>query len=58
MELSRNKVLVELESLVCKARQVVGRVMKAGGKVLLTALLGLTGNLSPSRRWEGNQKKV
>lgn len=45
MGITRNKVLVELESLVCKTRQMVGNVMKSGGKVLLTALLGLTGNI-------------
>lgn len=45
-QLNRNKILVELESLVCKTRQMVGNMMKTGGKVLLTALLGLTGNIS------------
>lgn len=45
MEVSRNKVLVELEALVCKIRQMVGTMMKTGGKVLLTALLGLTGTV-------------
>lgn len=43
---NRKKILVELESLVCKTRQMVGTMMKTGGKVLLTALLGLTGNIS------------
>lgn len=42
---SRSKVLVELEALVCKTRQILGNMMKAGGRVLLTALLGLTGTL-------------
>lgn len=45
-ELNRSKILVELESLVCKTRQMVGNMMKTGGKVLLTALLGLTGDIS------------
>lgn len=39
----RKRLLVELESLVCKTRQIVGNMTTAGGKVLLTALLGLTG---------------
>lgn len=43
---TRNRVLVELESLVCKTRQMVGNMMKAGGKVLLTALLGITGKIN------------
>ncbi len=42
-ECSRNRVLVELELLVCKTRQMVGNITTTGGKVLLTALLGLTG---------------
>lgn len=40
---TRNRVLLELELLVCKTRQMVGNMMTTGGKVLLTALLGLTG---------------
>ncbi|XP_056869498.1 piezo-type mechanosensitive ion channel component 2-like isoform X1 [Takifugu flavidus] len=47
-ELNRSKILVELESLVCKTRQMLGNMMKTGGKVLLTALLGLTGIVLPS----------
>lgn len=42
---SRNKVLVELELLVCKTRQMLGSMMTTGRKVLLTALLGITGKL-------------
>lgn len=42
---NRNRVLVELELLVCKTRQMVGNMMKTGGKVLLTALLGITGKI-------------
>lgn len=42
---SRNRVLVELEILVCKTRQMVGKMMKTGGKVLLTALLGIAGTM-------------
>ncbi|KAK2859745.1 hypothetical protein Q5P01_004365 [Channa striata] len=44
----RRRALVELESLVCKARQMLGNMTTTGGKVLLTALLGLTGIMSPS----------
>uniref|UniRef100_A0A3Q3MXJ6 Uncharacterized protein n=1 Tax=Mastacembelus armatus TaxID=205130 RepID=A0A3Q3MXJ6_9TELE len=44
----RNRILVELESLACKIRQMVGNMTTTGGKVLLTALLGLTGIMSPS----------
>ncbi|XP_045898412.1 piezo-type mechanosensitive ion channel component 2-like [Micropterus dolomieu] len=44
----RKRLLVELESLVCKTRQIVGNMTTAGGKVLLTALLGLTGIIFPS----------
>lgn len=42
---SRNRVLVELELLVCKTRLMVGNTMKTGGKVLLTVLLGITGKI-------------
>ncbi|KAM3593292.1 uncharacterized protein V6R79_009660 [Siganus canaliculatus] len=45
---SRHKILVELELLVFKARKMVGSMMTTGGKVLLTALLGLTGIVFPS----------
>ncbi|KAI3355619.1 hypothetical protein L3Q82_018446, partial [Scortum barcoo] len=45
---SRNRVLVELEVLVCKSRQMIGTMTTTGGKVLLTALLGLTGIIFPS----------
>lgn len=45
-ECSRNRVLVELELLVCKTRQMVGNTMTTGGKVLLTALLGITGRIN------------
>ncbi|XP_055363650.1 piezo-type mechanosensitive ion channel component 2-like isoform X2 [Betta splendens] len=44
----RNRALVELESLVCKTRQMLGNMTTTGGKVLLTALLGLTGIMAPS----------
>ena len=47
---SRNRVLVELEILVCKTRQMVGKMMKTGGKVLLTALLGITGTIKSSEK--------
>ncbi|KAM9337588.1 piezo-type mechanosensitive ion channel component 2-like [Symphorus nematophorus] len=47
-EASRNRVLVELELLVCKTREMVGNMMTTGGKVLLTALLGVTGIIFPS----------
>lgn len=46
VEIKKNKVLIELESLVCKTRLMVGNAMKTGGKVLLTALLGITGNVA------------
>lgn len=39
----RNRALVELESLVCKTRQMLGNMTTTGGKVLLTVLLGLAG---------------
>ncbi|XP_049912684.1 piezo-type mechanosensitive ion channel component 2-like [Epinephelus moara] len=45
---SRNRILVELELLVCKTRQMVGDMTTTGGKVLLTVLLGLTGIMFPS----------
>ncbi|XP_069033644.1 piezo-type mechanosensitive ion channel component 2-like [Embiotoca jacksoni] len=45
---SRNRVLVELELLVCKARKMVGNMTTTGAKVLLTAVLGLTGIMFPS----------
>ncbi|XP_069368065.1 piezo-type mechanosensitive ion channel component 2-like isoform X1 [Paralichthys olivaceus] len=45
---SRNRILVELESLVCKSRQMIGHMTTTGGKILLTALLGLTGIICPS----------
>ncbi|XP_028289056.1 piezo-type mechanosensitive ion channel component 2-like [Parambassis ranga] len=45
---SRNRLVVELELLVCKTRQMVGSMMETGGKVLLTVLLGLTGIMFPS----------
>lgn len=48
-----NRVLVELELLVCKTRHMVGNMTTTGGKVLLTALLGLTGELKM-----GNRKPV
>ena len=41
---SRNRVLIELESVVCKTRQMVGNMTTTGGKILLTAQLGFTGN--------------
>lgn len=47
---SRNRVLVDLELLFCKTRQMVGNMMKAGGKVLLTALLGITGKTKLTSR--------
>ena len=46
---SRNRVLVEVELLVCKTRKMVGNMMTTGGKVLLTALLGLTGEIKTNR---------
>uniref|UniRef100_UPI0037E98014 piezo-type mechanosensitive ion channel component 2-like n=1 Tax=Semicossyphus pulcher TaxID=241346 RepID=UPI0037E98014 len=45
---SNNRVLVELELLVCKTRKMLGNMTTTGGKVLLTALLGLTGIVFPS----------
>ncbi|KAM8730910.1 piezo-type mechanosensitive ion channel component 2-like [Acanthopagrus schlegelii] len=45
---SRNRALVELELLVCKTRQLLGSMMTTGRKVLLTALLGITGIIFPS----------
>ncbi|XP_029978832.1 piezo-type mechanosensitive ion channel component 2-like isoform X2 [Sphaeramia orbicularis] len=47
-ESGRNRVLVELELLVCKTRQILGNMTTTGGKVLLTVLLGLTGIVFPS----------
>nr|XP_046227093.1 piezo-type mechanosensitive ion channel component 2-like isoform X2 [Scatophagus argus] len=47
-ESGRNRILVELELLVGKTREMVGNMMTTGGKVLLTALLGLTGIIFPS----------
>lgn len=40
---SRRRLLVQLEFLLCKGRQLVSDLIKTGGKVLLTALLGVTG---------------
>lgn len=40
----KHKGLIELELLVCKMRQMVGSMTTTGGKILLTALLGITGN--------------
>ncbi|KAF7649909.1 hypothetical protein LDENG_00134260 [Lucifuga dentata] len=48
VESSRSRLLLELELLVCRSRKMVGNMMTAGGKVLLTALLGLTGIMFPS----------
>lgn len=45
VEVGRMKLLLELEALVCRARQLVGTLMQTGGTVLLTALLGLTGSV-------------
>ncbi|XP_062236076.1 piezo-type mechanosensitive ion channel component 2-like isoform X2 [Platichthys flesus] len=45
---SRNRILVELESLFCKSRQMIGHMTTTRGKILLTALLGLTGIICPS----------
>nr|XP_043885784.1 piezo-type mechanosensitive ion channel component 2 isoform X3 [Solea senegalensis] len=45
---SRNRFLVELESLICKTRHFVGNMTTTGGKILMTALLGLTGIMFPS----------
>jgi len=41
---SRSRVLLEMEQLICRARKIVGNITTTGGKILLTALLGLTGN--------------
>lgn len=43
---SRNRLLVELELLVSKIRQMLSDMIKTGGKVLLTVLLGITGRTS------------
>lgn len=40
---SRARVVAQLEFLLCKGRQMLSDMMKTGGKVLLTALLGITG---------------
>ncbi|XP_041824079.1 piezo-type mechanosensitive ion channel component 2-like [Melanotaenia boesemani] len=45
---SRNKVLFELEVLICKARLMVGAMTTTGAKILLTTLLGLAGIMFPS----------
>ncbi|XP_042254704.1 piezo-type mechanosensitive ion channel component 2-like [Thunnus maccoyii] len=45
---SRNRLLVELELLVCKSRKMMGNMTTTGGKILLTVLLGLTGIMFPS----------
>ncbi|KAM7369505.1 hypothetical protein PAMP_010824 [Pampus punctatissimus] len=45
---SRNRLLVEMELLVCKSRKIMGNMTTTGGKVLLTVLLGLTGIMFPS----------
>ncbi|XP_029385544.1 piezo-type mechanosensitive ion channel component 2-like isoform X2 [Echeneis naucrates] len=45
---SRNRIVIELESLVSKTRHMVGTMSTRGGKVLLTTLLGLTGIMFPS----------
>ncbi|XP_060920541.1 piezo-type mechanosensitive ion channel component 2-like [Labrus mixtus] len=44
----RNWVLFELELLICKTRKMIGNMTMAGGKVLLTVLLGITGIVFPS----------
>ncbi|XP_047423768.1 piezo-type mechanosensitive ion channel component 2-like isoform X2 [Mugil cephalus] len=44
----RNRILVELESLVFKTRKMIGNMTTTGGKVLLTVLLGFTGIMFPS----------
>ena len=46
---SRNRALVELELLVCKTRQLLGSMMTTGRKVLLTALLGITGKIETDK---------
>ncbi|XP_063768773.1 piezo-type mechanosensitive ion channel component 2-like isoform X2 [Eleginops maclovinus] len=45
---TRNKILVELEILVRKTRQMLGTMTTTGAKVLLTVVLGLTGITFPS----------
>ncbi|XP_074549296.1 piezo-type mechanosensitive ion channel component 2 [Halichoeres trimaculatus] len=45
---TRNRVLIELELLISKTREMMGNMTTAGGKVFLTALLGLTGIVFPS----------
>ncbi|XP_072235133.1 piezo-type mechanosensitive ion channel component 2-like [Leuresthes tenuis] len=45
---SRSRVLLEMEQLICRARKIVGNITTTGGKILLTALLGLTGIMLPS----------
>ncbi|KAM3860328.1 piezo-type mechanosensitive ion channel component 2-like [Diretmus argenteus] len=45
---SRHKILVELELLVSKTRQVVGNMITTGRKVLVTGLLGVAGIMFPS----------
>ncbi|XP_054621092.1 piezo-type mechanosensitive ion channel component 2-like isoform X2 [Dunckerocampus dactyliophorus] len=44
----KNRILAELEVLVCKTRIMLANMMTTGGKVLLTVLLGLTGIVLPS----------
>lgn len=43
---SRGRLVAQLEFLLCKGRQMLSDMMKTGGKVLLTALLGVTGRRS------------
>lgn len=43
---SRMRLMAQLEFLLCKGRQMLSDMMKTGGKVLLTALLGVTGKTS------------
>uniref|UniRef100_A0A3P8W8C0 Uncharacterized protein n=1 Tax=Cynoglossus semilaevis TaxID=244447 RepID=A0A3P8W8C0_CYNSE len=45
---SKMRLLIELELLVSRCRDLLGNVTATGGKVLLTALLGLTGITFPS----------
>ncbi len=52
----RNKVLAEVELLVCKTKEMVGNMMTTGGKVLLTALLGLTGKKRTDRSPRDSRK--
>lgn len=40
------RLVAQLEFLLCKGRQMLSDMMKTGGKVLLTALLGVTGQTS------------